>query len=177
MKKNWCGSEMLHLQEFAHLLGYSNWFDEKMFKEHGPFMAKFREDDWIEKDLAHFYITSRSLGTFLNPLAPPDFVPLACCESASEVICRSSSMRAKILNTISRLSEYCSPVPESLIWHDIFIQLDSCQLKNSRDFNYQLFELQQRGLIEVTRDKKGGLMYSISKVPKKRGPGRPRKYS
>lgn len=70
MKINNLGLEMIHLQEFARLLGYSNWFDEKMFKEHGQFMARFREDDWIEKDLAHFYIVSRGLGTFLKPLAP-----------------------------------------------------------------------------------------------------------
>ena len=91
-------------------------------------------------------------------------------------VCRTNSMHAKILKTISRISEYCSPVPESLIWHDIFIQLDSCQLKNYQDYNYQLFELEQRGLIELTRDENGNLTYSISKVPQKRGPGRPRKY-
>lgn len=176
MKINNLGLEMIHLQEFARLLGYSNWFDEKMFKEHGQFMARFREDDWIEKDLAHFYIVSRGLGTFLKPLAPPDFVPFTCCESASKDVCRTNSMHAKILKTISRISEYCSTVPESLIWHDIFIQLDSCQLKNYQDYNYQLFELEQRGLIELTRDENGNLTYSISKVPQKRGPGRPRKY-
>jgi hypothetical protein len=177
MKKNSFGSEMIPLQEFAHLLGYSNWFDERMWKEHGPFMTHFGQDDWIEKDLAHFYITSRGLGTFLKPHAPSHFVPFVCCESANKDVCRTNSMQNKLLKSISRISNYCSPVPESLIWHDIFIQLDSCQLKNYLDFNYHLFDLKQRGLIEVTRNEDGNPMYSISEVPKKRGPGRPRKYS
>ena len=177
MKKNSFGSEVIHLQEFARLLGYSNWFDEKMFKEHGPFMMRFGQDDWIEKDLAQFYITRRGLGTFLKPSEPPQFVPFTCCESASNDICLTNSMQHKLLASISRISKYCSPVPEILIWHDIFVQLDSCQLKNYLDFNYQLFELQQRGLIEITKDELGDPMYSISIVPKKRGPGRPRKYT
>ncbi len=168
---------MIHLQEFARLLGYSNWFDEKMFKEHGQFMMRFGQEDWIERDLAHFYITSRGLGTFLKPSAPPDFTPSACCESASRDICRTNSMQNKLITSISRISKYCNPVPEILIWHDIFVQLDSCQLKNYLDFNYQLFELQRRDLIEVKEDEHGNPMYAISKVPKKRGPGRPRKHS
>jgi hypothetical protein len=177
MRKNSFGSEMIPFQEFARLLGYSNWFDEMMWKEHGPFMMHFGEDKWVERDLAYFYITSRGLGTFFKSSLPPDFVPLACCESASTDICRANSMQSKLLKSISRISNYCSPVPESLIWHDIFIQLDSCQLKNYLDFSFQLFELKLKGLIDVTRNDEDRPMYSISKVPKKRGPGRPRKYT
>jgi hypothetical protein len=176
MKKNGIGSEMMSLQEFAHLLGYSNWFDEKMWKENGAFMQEFREGDWIERDLAHFYITSKGLGTFLRTPLSPNFLPSKCCESGSKDICQSKSMKYKLIKSIKRLSAFRDPVPWIFIWHDIFVQLDNCHLKNDSEFRYRLFELTQEETIEKSESPEGEKMYSIPKVPKKRGPGRPRKY-
>ena len=176
MKKNSVGSEMIPLQEFAHLLGYSNWFDEKMWKENGAFMQEFREGDWIERDLVHFYITSKGMGTFLRIPPSPNFLPSKCCESGSQKICQSKTMKYKLVKSIKRLSAFQNPVPWIFIWHDVFVQLDNCHLKNDLEFRYRLFELTQEETIEKSESPDGSKMYAIPKVPKKRGPGRPRKY-
>jgi hypothetical protein len=176
MKRSSEGFEMIHLNDFAHLFGYSNWFDENMWKQNGAFMQEFREGDWIERDLAHFYITSKGLGTFLRIPPTPEFLPSKCCETGSKEICQSKSMKYKLVKSITRLSKFQNPVPWISIWHDIFIQLDNCNLKNDSEFRYRLFELTQEEAIEKSENSEGGKMYAISKVPKKRGPGRPRKY-
>ena len=174
--RNEKGIEMMALQDFASLLGHSNWFDPRMFKEHGAFIQEFRQGDFLEKDLAEFYVTTKSFGTFLKDSPnPPLFRPSGCCATGNELICLTNIKEFKLLKTVTRLSKIHSPVPEILIWHDVFMQTDNCRLKNDSDFRYFLFALTDSGRLERTKDDSGDRFYSIPKVPIKRGPGRPRK--
>jgi hypothetical protein len=171
------GLEMMHLQDFASLLGHANWFEPKMFKEHGAFIQEFREEDLIEKDLAEFYLMAKGAGVLLQGVTnPPVFKPTNCCSTESKLICLTNVKEYRLLKTVTRLSEIQNPVPEIVIWHDVFMQTDNCTLKNDADFRYSLFQLIQLGRLARTKDDSGDSFYYIPKVQVKRGPGRPRKY-
>ena len=175
MKRNELSLEMIPLQDFARLFGYSNWTDPQMHKAHSSFMNEFREDEWIPKDFVEIYITRRGYGTFIEAIPPFDEKPTVCCRSKSSQICLSDRKLHKLVDAISRLETIQNPVSESLIWFDIFLQVDSCYLKNYIDYRYSLFELKESGRIIQVTSADGQPSYSVSLVPVKRGPGRPRK--
>jgi hypothetical protein len=174
MKRNQLSLEMMPLQEFARLFGYPNWTDPQMHKKHSSFMNEFREGEWIPKDFVNFYISTRGLGTFIIDIPPSDVNPTNCCRSKSNQICLSESKLSKLIETISRLEKLQNPVPEALIWYDIFMQLDSCFLKNYVDYRYSIFELKEAGRVIQVVDAGGQTSYSVTLVPIKRGRGRPR---
>lgn len=177
MKRNKLSLEMMPLQDFARLFGYPNWTDPQMHKAHSSFMNEFREGEWIPKDFVQLYISSRSLGIFITDTEPSNYKPSICCRSKSSQICLKGRKLHKLIETISRLEKLQNPVSESLIWHDILLQVDNCFLKNYIDYRYSLFELKENGQVIQIIGADGQSSYSVSLVPVKRGPGRPRKYA
>lgn len=175
MQKNEKGYEVISVEAFARMCGY--YFSDIGFhKKHGQFLNEFQEEGWILKILAEFYLERRGEGVLLTPTYAWSPKPTTCCRSGSNEICRSSARENKLLETITRLEALRHPVPEAVIWHDLFLQMDNCFLKNEIEYMYLLFHLRDTGKLIKVVGADNSASYSVSLVPVKRGPGRPRKY-
>lgn len=167
---------MIPLDDFASLLGYSSWYDLSMYKNHGAFIREFQEGNWIPKDLAEIYIAKKGIGDLLNPKLESIKKLEFCCSTGKSSFCLRASKRSKIIEIVRRISVITDPVPEVMIWHDLFLQTENCQLKDYAEYQFFLFELAQEGIISRIKSSDGCILFEISKTPKKRGPGRPRKF-
>lgn len=175
MKYNSKYCEMMSLNEFAQLCD-SRYGDIGFHKQHGPFMAEFGQQGQIPRELVEFYLQSRGIGVPFLVSTQVLYKPRTCCRSGNSLICSTAWKETKLRETISRLEEFIHPVPQELIWHDIFIQRDSCFLKNEYELMYFLFHLVDTGRLIRLKNAEGDDLYSVSLVPTKRRVGRPRKY-
>ena len=123
MKRNAKGYEIISVEEFAGMCGY-HYSDIGFHKKHGQFLHEFHEDQWIDKNLAEFYLERREEGVLLNDRYEWTPKPQTCCRSGNTLICRTIAKENKLLETISRLEKLRHPVPEIVIWHDIFLQTE-----------------------------------------------------
>ncbi len=167
--------EMMPISEFAGVCG-ANDTDVRFYKEHVSFLSEFRIGTSIPKGIVEVYLRNRGYGILISETTERLYKPTACCKSGSKIICRSGWQETKLLAVVSRLEELIHPVPEGLIWHDLFIQTDNCYLKNYYEYRYLLFHLKDTGRLIKVLDAEGEAAYSVSLVPVKRGPGRPRKH-
>ncbi len=166
---------MMSVNDFAELCGYHS-ADIGLYKAHGAFIGEFQKDGWIPRELVEFYLQSRGVGVPFSVATQKLYIPKTCCRSGSSLICRTDSKQGKLLEIISSLEELVHPVPDALIWTKVFLQTDSCFLKNDYEYMYFLFHLIDTGRLVRVKDAEGDDLYSVSLVPKKRGVGRPRKY-
>ncbi len=175
MKINPSHHEMMPITQFAGLCGFND-TDVGFYKEHGSFLTEFRVGASIPTGMVEFYLKSRGYGVLISETTERLYKPRTCCKSGSKIICRTSWQETKLIEIVSRLEKLIHPVPEELIWGDLFIQTDNCYLKNYYEFRYYLFHLKDTGRLVKVLDSKGEASYSVSLVPIKRGPGRPRKH-
>jgi hypothetical protein len=166
---------MISTHEFAQLCD-SRYDNIEFHKTHGPFMGEFQQGGRIPRELVEIYLQNRGVGVPFSVTTQVLHKPRICCRSGSSLICSTAWKETKLRETISRLEKVIHPVPQILIWHDIFIQEDSCFLKNDYEYMYFLFHLVDTGKLIRVKDSDGNDLYSVSLVPTKRGVGRPRKY-
>jgi len=171
--------EWIDMFEYYQELGWSGDYSSlnKYQTNYIGFFMHSAINNKIPKIYVELFMQQENLAIVLTPthseLNRP--FPENCCNQALSNTCAIAGMRNRILDIMQDQKAQDGYIQISTIYNQLYYSGVPCCLNDIPMLNYLLYLLVKNETLEYRKSEFGENEYRMSRKPKKKGPGRPRK--